>query len=185
MAIFSTIGSIISGIGSAVSGAASAVGSAVSGIASGTGMSAAQAITAATGLIGTGISAVGAMQQAEAARDAERLRQTQMTLEAQRSRREVVRRAIAARAVVANQAGAQGLGQSSGALGGQSQAVAQGASNVQAINQGEQLGNRMFDINRRYSSGQTLASIGGTIQDIGTTFAKNSDVFSRVWGTPA
>lgn len=177
MAIFSLIGSIVSGVTGALGAAGTAVGTAATGL-SGAGLA---GFSTAASLIGTGISAFGSIQQAKGAERAEALRQRQMNLQADRERRNTIRQSIVARAQALNQGVAQGASDSSGLLGGLGQITAQGASNVQGINQGQQIGNQMFDANRQISRGQTLQSIGSGFQQFGQYLTQSFDQIQRVF----
>lgn len=138
--------------------------------------------TQAIGLAGVGVSALGAGMQFVGAQKAERLRKRQMDLESTRARRNTVRQAVAARASALVSGEAQGALGSSGLAGGLGQVAAQAGSNVQGINQGQDIGNQMFRANSMINIGQTMGSIGGTFQDIARTTARNTDVNYRVWG---
>lgn len=184
MAIFSLIGSLVSGITSAVSGVAGALGAAGAGVgATATGLSGAglAGFSTAASLIGTGISAYGSMQQAKGAERAEALRQRQMNLQADRERRNTIRQSVVARAQALNQGIAQGAQGSSGLLGGLGQITSQGTSNVQGIEQGREIGNQMFDANRSISRGQTLQSIGSGFQSFGQYLAQGFEQFQRAF----
>src|SRR5690606_31402121 len=182
MAIFSAIGSIIAGISSAVSSAAGAIGGALGLGGSGANLGAvAGGISAAAGVAGTVMQAVGANKMADAQERAERVRQTQMDLEAQREKRAMVRRAVITRAQVQNAAGATDQPNSTGLQGGLGNITSQTGQNIQGVNTGQQLGQAMFGINRQISSGQTLASIGGAVSGIGNQIASNFETFNRVF----
>jgi hypothetical protein len=166
MAVFSAIATAIASLGSAV-------GSAVSGIA--------PALSAAAGLVGTGISAYGAYQQAKGSKQAEALRLRQQNLEATRARRQTVRQAIIARSTALSNATSQNAAEGSGAAGGQGSIASQAASNIQGINQGQSIGMQMFQANARIAGGQTLQSIGSGIQGFGTFLSDNYATSRRVF----
>lgn len=181
--IFSAIGSIVSSIASGISGLSTAAGTAAGAAGSAVqAVGGASSLSGITGAIGTAASVAGQIMQYSGARRAEAIRQRQMDLEAARARTQQVRQAVVSRAQVLNQGEAQGAAGSSGVLGGASQAVAQGASNIQAINQGQALGREMFSVQRRISSGQTLSSIGGGIQQLGSFFNRNYEQNRRGFG---
>lgn len=184
MAVFTALGTALTtlgtaaGVTSASAGTAAAAGAAGAGAAAGGGISAAGALSAlgtVGGLVGQGVSYVGAQK-------AEKLRQQQMNLEASRQRRQTIREAVSARASALVQGQAQGAGNSSGLAGGMGQITAQGASNIQGINQGQEIGNAMFRANSMQTIGSTMASIGGSFQDIASSWAKNRERDQRVWG---
>lgn len=168
MAVMSLIGSIVTGITSAIGAGVSALGG-LSGL------------SAAAGVIGTGISAYGMIQQAEGNRRAEALRMRQMNLQAARERRSTVRQSVIARAQALSAATAQGAGQGSGILAGMGNVTSQAAGNVQGINQGQEIGQGMFAANALTSSGQTLASIGGAFRNFGNNLAQNQEVYQRAF----
>lgn len=182
MAVFSAIGAAISGIVSAVGSAIGAVGSALGGL---TGGGLLGGLSAAAGLAGTALSYMGQRKAAKGAERAEALRQRQMNLEAARSRRGTVRQAIIARAQALSRATSQGAEAGSGLAGGLAQISGQAASNVQGINQGQQIGAQMFAANRQISTGQTYQSIGGAFQGLGSFIAQNAEPINRVFGVPA
>ncbi len=142
--------------------------------------STAAAIAAITTAVGTGVATVGTIKQAEGAKKAESLRKRQMDLQVARERRQSIRQAIAARATALSNATAQGAGEGSGVQGGMAQVSNQLNQNIQGLNQSQDIGNKMFSANRTISQGQTMASIGGTIQGVGGWIADNYDVNKRV-----
>jgi hypothetical protein len=171
MAIFSLIGSIV---GSLVAGIG-AIGTSVAGALGGLG---AGGLTGAAGIVGAGLSAFGAIQQAKGAKRAEALRQRQMNLQAARERRTTIRQSIIQRSQALNAAAASGV-QGSGIEGGLGSIQSQTASNVQGINQGQELGNSMFSANRTISSGQTLSSIGAGVSSFGDFVTNNFGMMRR------
>jgi hypothetical protein len=181
MAVFTALGTALATLGTAAGVTSASAGTAAAagaGAAAGGGISAAGALSAlgtVGGLVGQGVSYVGAQK-------AEKLRQQQMNLEASRQRRQTIREAVSARASALVQGQAQGAGNSSGLAGGMGQITAQGASNIQGINQGQEIGNAMFRANSMQTIGSTMASIGGSFQDIASSWAKNRERDQRVWG---
>lgn len=175
MAVFSAIASVI---GAAASGIG-AIGSGLGGLGG--------LLTAGAGIAGTALTYMGQKKAAAGAERAERLRERQMNLQAARDRRQTVRQAIIARSQALASATSQGAEGGSGIQGGMSQVTAQSASNIQGINQGQQIGSQMFAANRQISQGNSQSALGGAIQGIGTLFAQNvygqpNDVNNRVWG---
>ena len=124
--------------------------------------------------IGTGVSVIGQQKQADAAKDAEKARKKQMQLDAMRRRREAIREAIAARSLALSNATSQGAAEGSGLQGGLAQVAAQAGRNILDTNQNEQLGNQIFDANRDAASGQSLASFGSGMRDLGGTIMDNN-----------
>jgi hypothetical protein len=86
---------------------------------------------------------------------------------------------LIARAQATSAAVAQGASEGSGLQGGLSQVTGQAASNIQGINQGQDLGNQMFAANSMISTGQTYQSIGGGISGLGQSITNNYDMLSR------
>ena len=142
----------------------------------------AAALTAVSGFVGTAVSAIGSMQQAKGAKRAEQIREQQMNLQAAREKRASIRESVIARAQAQSNATAQGADQGSGLAGGLGQIGNQNAQNIQGISQGQELGRAMFAANRQIARGQTLGSIGGAIQGLGSyiagAFEQNNRVFN-------
>lgn len=138
--------------------------------------------------IGLAIGAFGAYKQytaqqdaAKASKKAEKLRETQMNLDAQRRRREVIRKMIAERAASRANAAAQGAsGSDSSVIGGQAQAVNTGAYNVNAINQSQEVGQGIFAANAQYADAYARAGFGEAISGFGGKIFDNSEMISRV-----
>ena len=125
-------------------------------------------IGAVASAVGTGVSAYGQMQAADAQRNQERIRRRQMELEAANKRRQIMREAALQRAQSTAAGYAQGAGGSSalaGAVGGISQ---QAGSGVLAVNQGQQLGQQMFAANMAESRANMVGNIGGGISSLGS-----------------
>lgn len=135
--------------------------------------------TALAGLAGTAVSYVGAQKQQKGAERAERIREAQMKLQADRDRRASIRQAIVARAQATSNASSQGAVADSSLQGGLAQISGVNNRNQRDIRLGEDLGQQMFAANRTISSGQTLQSIGSSIQGFGSTIAQNYDLFKR------
>lgn len=180
MALFTAIGAALAGAAGAVGSGAAAVGSAAGAAAgaAGTGIG----LTGLTGILGTGVSAVGQLVAYQGAQKAEELRKRQMGLEIERARRSEIRNAISARASAMVQGESQGAKGSSALAGGLSQITSSANSNIQGLNQSQEIGNEMFKANSMISRGQTLASIGGAFRDISSQFAQGADQNYRVWG---
>ena len=121
----------------------------------------------AIGLVGGVMQAIGASKQAKASEKAEKARQRMMQLEAMRKRREMIREATVARAQATSNATAQGAGEGSGLQGGIAQITSRQNRNVQASNQDEALGNKVFSANRDYAKAGSLIAFGGGISSLG------------------
>lgn len=140
-----------------------------------------------TGIIGLGMQAAGTAAQmegnkqaAEASRRAEALRKQQMDLESARQRRQVVRNALRARSLALTASVNQGASSGSGIQGGLSQVQNQTASNIQGINQGQQIGAGIFDANMDVSRGQELASFGSGLSSLGGALFSSAPSIGRL-----
>ena len=140
------------------------------------------AVSAAAGVAGTVISFMGARKAAKASERAEALRERQMNLQASRDRRNTVRQAVVARAQAISNATAQNAGEGSGLAGGLGQISAQSGSNIQGINQGQEIGQGIFRANRDIAKGQGMQSLGQAIQGFGSFFSSNFEQNQRVYG---
>lgn len=121
------------------------------------------------------------MDQAKASKKAEELRQRQMNLDAQRQKRDLMRRAAVANATATAAATAQGAEGGSalqGALGQISGSQGRGAL---AVNQNQEIGNGIFQANEDYASGGALASLGGGISTLGGALVSNAGMFGKIF----
>lgn len=127
------------------------------------------AISVGATLAGSAIQMNAMQKQTAALKDAERLREKQMTLQAQRERREAIRQASVARATALAATTNQGASApGSSALGGAYGQI-EGQKNRQtlAINQNLAIGQGIFAANNRYSSASLQAGIGEGIAGMG------------------
>jgi len=138
------------------------------------------AIGLLTTIAGTGAGVAGQVIAAKGAKKAENARRQQARLEAQRARREIVRRGVVARAESLSNATNQGAQFSSAAIGAQGSAVAQAGRGVQATTQNEILGNRVFEGNAQQRRGNTLTSLGSGLQSFGSSLTNNLGTFEKV-----
>lgn len=118
-------------------------------------------------VVGAGVQAYGSMQEAQASKDAEALRQKQMLLESNRQRLQTIRQSIAARAQAENNATAQGAQSGSGLAGGEASIGAKTANNLVGISQGVQIGTGIFQANSRVADAQSLAAFGQGLGSMG------------------
>jgi hypothetical protein len=132
--------------------------------------------------VGTGVSAYGSVQTANATKDAEMLRKKQMGLDAMRKRREILRESMMAKATALTNASAQGAQESSGLQGGYAQISGVASRGLTDVNQSEDIGKGIFDANAQAASGQAVSAIGGGVKDIGMTMAGNNDKIGRIFG---
>lgn len=177
------------GIGAASTGAASATG-AVGAAGTGAAASAAGGATSLSAIAGgagtalaaggTALQIKGQMDANKAAKDAERLRQGQMNVEAERQKRQVIRQSLVARGEAINTAAAQGASEGSGLAGGISQIAGQANENIGAISTSQGIGNAMFGVNRRASNAATTASFGQGLSSLGGALFKNQEPIGRL-----
>lgn len=168
-------GSAAGAVGAAgVGGAASAAGGATSlaGIAGSVGT--------ALSVGGTALQVKGQLDASKAAKDAEKLRQGQMNVEAERQKRQVIRQSLIARGEAMNTAAAQGATEGSGIAGGTAQIAAQANENIGAINTSQGFGNAMFGVNRRATNASTMASMGQGLSSLGGALFKNQEPIGRL-----
>lgn len=171
MPVFTAIAASLASLGAAAGGAASTAGG-LGAIAGGIGT--------AAGLAGTALQFSGQQKAASAAEQAERLRQSQMNMEAIRQRRAAVRQSIVARGAAVSNATNQGAGDGSGLQGGIAQIGGQKGNNLTGIDNGVQLGNGMFQANAAQAAGQTQSSFGSGISSLGGALVKNQEAIGRV-----
>lgn len=138
------------------------------------------AIGAAATAAGTVMSFAGQNKADKASKRAEKLRENQMNIESQRSRRQIIRQALVARSDALSNATAQGAAQGSGLAGGIAQIGGDAGRNITDVNQNQALGTSMFAANRQIAAGQTMASTGNGISSLGGTLIKNQDAIGRL-----
>lgn len=143
------------------------------------------AVSAVTGVAGATVSYLGQRKAAAGEERAEAIRKRQMDLAAARDRRATIRQAVIARAQATSNAAAQGASDGSGLQGGLGQITNMQNQNIANINQGQALGTQMFGAQRQISSGQTMSSIGQSIQNFGSMIADNYSRFERVYNNAA
>ena len=145
------------------------------------------ALSTIIGAVGLGLAAAGTVtqmvasgEQAAASRRQETLRRRQMDLESTRQRRGVIRQALRARsqALIAGTEPGASLG--SGMAGGLGQVSSQAAGNLQGINQAQEIGIGMFQTNQQITGAQELASFGGGLSSLGSSFYSNSETLGRL-----
>lgn len=136
----------------------------------------AEAVMAIGGVVG----AYGQFTQAKASERAEKLRKRQMNLDAMRKKRELIREGVMARAQALSAATAQGAGEGSGLAGGIAQVTGQVNRNVQATNQDQQLGNKMFRANQSYAQGGMISSVGQGIASVGQQLPGGKDALGMI-----
>jgi hypothetical protein len=123
---------------------------------------------------------MGAMQASRAQDRMEKLRKTQMELEGNRQRRQIIRQAVVARSEALSNATAQGASAGSGLQGGYAQIGGESGSAVAAVEQNRQLGRQMFDANAALSKAQTIQTIGSGVSSLAGALVKNQNEIGRV-----
>jgi hypothetical protein len=123
----------------------------------------------------------GQFASMEAAQKAEDTRKKMMNLNAARERREVIRKATAARAEALATGVSQGAQFGSGLQGGFGQIAGEANTGLLASKQNQILGNQMFDYNKQQAQGNMLTSLGSGMQSLGNSFVSNMDLYNRVW----
>lgn len=126
---------------------------------------------------------VGSVMQYKGAKKAEKLRQRQMQLEANRARREQIRQAQVSRAKATAAAWNSGAEASSALVGGQSQAATTAARNAQAISQDESFGNRIFKANAQVAKGGMVSALGQGISSLGGAVSGMSGTITSLGGS--
>lgn len=130
---------------------------------------AAAAVTAVASIAGGYLQYKGQKEQTAALQRAERLRERQMNLQAQRERRDAIRQAMAARATALATATTQGASAAgSSALGGAyGQIQGEAGRQVLAVNQNQEIGKGIFKANRAYSQGTLTSGMGSFVANTG------------------
>ena len=171
--------------GTAATGATATAAGAAAGTSAAGGL--AGTLSAVSGLAGAGLTAVGTLQQMEGAKKAseaqeraERIRATQMDLEATRQRRQTIRQALIAQGTAMNTAAAQGATEGSGIQGGLAQISGQANTNLAGINASQQLGTQMFAANADYARARTTQSTGSGLASLGGALFSNQQQIGRL-----
>lgn len=125
---------------------------------------------------GLALSAFGTIKQMQAAKQQDKAQkkaaaeQAKLTkAQAARERQQQVRDAVRKRAVIANNAAVQGVGQSSASLGGQSSVASELGGNINYLNQTEQLNLNIGNFNTQATSAGNRAAVYGGVADLGMT----------------
>lgn len=115
-----------------------------------------------------------------AQKKAEKLRATQMKLESQRQRMQVVRDANRQRAMALSTATAQGSQLGSGLAGATSRITGQQNSLTQGINQGEEIGMGLFKANSQDAAGRMISGLGNGLSSLAGSMADSQDRTRRL-----
>lgn len=148
-------------------------------------------IGTAIAAIGVAVSAAGTIagvSQANAQRKQQKklqeLEMNKNNLEAQRQRREIYRRTIAAQASSEASAASQGGLGGSGLGGGLAQAANAGLQSTAGVNQNLQFATQAGQIQQRMNQpnwGGFMQSIGGGLMDVGKFFNNNDKQIKEAW----
>lgn len=138
------------------------------------------AIGVAASVAGTATAYVGAQKQADAAEEAEKLRKRQMDLEADRQRRQIARQAAVARGQALSNATVQGAGAGSGAQGGMSGIVGEGALATRDVTTNQQIGAGIFNANAQYAQAGSMVAAGQGLSSLGGSLVKNSGTIGQI-----
>lgn len=130
--------------------------------------------------VGVGVSAYSAYQAADASQDAEKARKQQMTLDAQRRRREAVRESLLAQGQAINAAAAQGASEGSAVKGAVAAISGNAAESIVNTNQNVALGNQIYDANGRRAGWEGIGSVGSGLQGWGSMIMNNADKISKL-----
>lgn len=122
------------------------------------------------GVVGQAFSLIGGLKVAKAEKKAEKLREKQMNLEADRKKRENLRQSQIARANITSAAVTQGAGDSSGLAGGIAGVTNAANRNNVAVEQDRQIGTGIFRQNAKAAAGRGMAGIGEGISSFGSLF---------------
>jgi hypothetical protein len=114
----------------------------------------------------------------------ETLRKQQMALDAERQRRDILRRTMLARAQGVNAAAGQGVSQGdSSVIGGGAQSLATGDASTLGVNQNAEIGTKYGNAYAAYDSARGTMGMGSAIGSWGSGLVANSGTISRVGAT--
>lgn len=162
------------------------------------------AVTAAVAAIGIGLAVGGTAMSISAAHDAaeanqgiarqemkaDKQREQQMELDAQRRLRENIRNVQRARSVALNNAVSQGAQFGSGLAGGYGQIAGVGGNEDLGVRQNLQIGRNLFDINRQISAykmdladAQYMSSFGSGLTSLGGSLMGSAGTMGNIFGS--
>jgi hypothetical protein len=134
------------------------------------------------GLVGTVIQSKGQKKAAKAAKKAERARKLASDLEAARKRRQAARQSVVQRAQIIARGAAGGVDLADSSLvTGAAQPISDAARSVRNINQGQEVGDRIFAANEDIARGREIASVGTGIQNFSNQLFQSRSSFGRVF----
>lgn len=145
------------------------------------------AFAAAIALIGTAITATGAVQQRSATREAarasqraEEIRRKQLELENVRNQRAIIRQAQQARAQAIAAASSRGAISSDVLQGAFGQVATQSGAQLLAQSENTALSRQMFDANAEFSTARATAQNAAGLMDFGKTLFGNAERIASV-----
>ena len=132
------------------------------------------------GAVGLGLQVYGQIQQTKALKAEEAQRKKQMNLDALRQRRDIARNAAMARATALASANAQGAAGGSGIQGGFGKIAGRAGNQTGAVNQNQEIGNKIFDAKQKYYNASVFTDIGSGLFSLGGSLINNAGSFARV-----
>jgi len=121
--------------------------------------------TALIQAVGVGLAVAGERRQAKAIDDQNKEQRKLANLEAKRARRNQIRQLQVAQADTTSAGVSTGAQFSSSVSGGRTAAASSAGSNIQGINQGQEIGQNISNARTRQNTGQGLSSLGGTVTE--------------------
>lgn len=137
-------------------------------------------VAALLSLAGTGMQVFGQIKQADAAKEAEKMRMKQMNLEAARAKREQVRRAQVGMAKATANAVSQGAQFSSALMGGKGQIANEAGRNIQAVEEDRGIARNIFKANMDYADAGKWVALGGGVSSLGGAVSSMSGTITRL-----
>ncbi len=129
---------------------------------------------------GTIAGVAGTLVSYSAQKKAEKLRATQLKLETQRQRMQVIRDANRQRAIALSTATAQGSQLGSGLAGANANITGQQNSLTQGINQGQEIGLGMFAANAKDAAGRLISGFGNGLTSLAGSMVDSQDRVRRL-----
>jgi uncharacterized protein HemX len=173
MAAFSSIAAALTTASSTASGLLSA--SSIAGVAAGAGL-------VASG-VGLYQNIQGQRELSAASKRAEAARERQAELNSLRERRQIIRRAQAARAVALSNATASGAEESSALFGAFGQIGSEAARSTRASNENLELGREVFAANRDVASAKSTIATGAGLSSFGSDAVNASPRIGAIGST--
>ena len=138
--------------------------------------------------IGVGVAGVGTYKSVQAQkksaslqREANQFQQKQANLQNARNKRDAVRASRLAYGTAQNTAANQGVGESSGAMGGQGSIASQGRDNVSFLDQYGFYSDQAASLLGRANQASANASMWNSIGGFGMTLAGNAGTIDSAW----